>query len=66
MVMTNIAIDVPRYSHWLVDEENRGVWRFTPEKQQVSMMIDGIPDWLFNIAMEHPLSMEVSSWENHL
>ena len=22
--------------------------------------------WLFNIAMENPLSMEVSSWENHL
>ena len=37
----SILIDVPN-SHWLVDE-NRGVsWRFTPEKQQVSMMIDGI------------------------
>ena len=22
--------------------------------------------WLFNIAMENPLSMEVYSWENHL
>ena len=22
--------------------------------------------WLFNIAMENPLYMEVSSWENHL
>ena len=30
------------FSHWLVDE-NRGVWRFTPGKQQVCLMIDGIP-----------------------
>ena len=30
------------FSHWLVDE-NRGVSSETPEKQQVSMMIDGIP-----------------------
>jgi hypothetical protein len=22
--------------------------------------------WLFNIAMENPLQMEVASWENHL
>jgi hypothetical protein len=29
------------FSHWLVDE-NRGVSSETPEKQQVSMMIDGI------------------------
>ena len=34
-------IDVPN-SHWLVDE-NRGVSSESPEKQQVSMMIDGIP-----------------------
>jgi hypothetical protein len=31
------------FSHWLVDE-NRGVSSETPEKQQVSMMIDGIPN----------------------
>jgi len=30
------------FSHWFVDE-NRGVSSETPEKQQVSMMIGGIP-----------------------
>jgi hypothetical protein len=32
--------DVPK-PHWLIDE-NRGGSSETPEKQQVSMMIDGI------------------------
>ena len=40
LVWVSIHIDVPN-SHWLVDE-NRGFFNETPEKQQVSMMIDGI------------------------
>jgi hypothetical protein len=30
------------------------------------MVNSGYTIWLFNIAMENPSYMEVSSWENHL
>ena len=31
-----------------------------------SFLLDYVTLWLFNIAMENPLEMEVSRWENHL
>ena len=37
---------------WADHRKTIGKWRFTI--------------WLFNIAMENPLEIEVSSWDNHL
>ena len=41
-------------------------WKSIIFRKSLSDMPKQLTIWLFNIAMENPLSMEVSSWGNHL
>jgi len=36
------------------------------DKMWLKMVVTGSTIWLFNIAMENPLTLGVYSWENHL
>ena len=44
----------------------KNLWKKCPSRIRVQNFLWPSTIWLFNIAMENPLKMEVYSWENHL